>query len=284
MKSFSYHAFIDKRNDAFNNCSRELTDVAMFVNCAGLMSLDVRFTTLNEKGREDYYLMYIISGRLEFEIGERVLHGGSGDFVIYPPRTKYKYAHKDDNNIAYYFIHFTGFYAKMLLEVLGLGSEAGIWHAGTSESVSRTFSELFASFNSDERYKCERCGIITELILTMLAERRSRGGERSPLYKSLSYINSFYTDKISIPALAKMENISVSRYNTLFRRAMGVSPTKYILELRINHAITLLSSTDMDIGQIGELVGYSDKHFFSRAFKSYTGKSPREYRDSTKNI
>lgn len=284
MKSFSYRAFIDKKNDSFNLCSRELTDVNMFVNCTGLMCLDNRFTTINEKGREDYYLMYIIRGTLELELGGRVVTGRSGDFVIYPPRAKYKYAHKEeDDNVAYYFVHFTGSYVKMLLETLGLGTEGGIWHAGTSESVSRTFSELFTAFNSDERYKWERCGIITELILTMLAERRSRG-ERSILYKSLSYINSFYTDKISIPELAKMENISVSRYNTLFRKTTGTSPTKYIMGLRINHAITLLSSTDMDIGQIGELVGYSDKHFFSRAFKSYTGKTPREYRDKANSI
>ncbi len=283
MKSFSYRAFIDEKHDAFNLCSRELTDVNMFVNCTGLMCLDNRFTTLNEEGREDYYLMYIISGSLEFEFGERIVKGESGDFVIYPPRTKYKYAHKNDDNVAYYFIHFTGFYAKILLKTLELGTEGGIWHAGTSESVSRAFSELFVAFNSDERYKWERCGIITELILTMLAERRSRGAERSLLYKSLSYINSFYTDSISIPELAKMENISVSRYNTLFRRITGTSPTKYIMGLRINHASTLLCSTDMDIGQIGELVGYSDKHFFSRTFKAYTGKTPKEYRSMSKN-
>lgn len=284
MRSFSYRAFIDRENDSFNLCSRELTDVAMFVNCTGLTSLDNVFTTLNERGREDYYLMYIISGRLELEIGDRVVIGEVGDFVLYPPRTRYKYIHNDNENVSYYFIHFTGYYVKELLRRLDLGEGYGIWHAGTSESVSRTFSELFIAFNSDEKYKWERCGIITELILTMLSERRSRGAERSMIYKSLSYINSFYTDSISIPSLARMENISVSRYNTLFRKIMGTSPTRYIMGLRINHAITLLSSTDMDIGQIGEVVGYSDKHLFSRTFKAYTGLSPREYRSKQNSI
>jgi transcriptional regulator GlxA family with amidase domain len=112
----------------------------------------------------------------------------------------------------------------------------------------------------------------------MLAERAAAGGGRVSLHKSLSYINSLYTDRISVPELAEMENLSVSRYNAVFRSVTGMSPTKYIMGLRINHASTLLSSTDMDIGQIGEMVGYADKHFFSRVFKSYTGLSPREYR------
>ena len=281
MKSFSYSAFVDRNNMGNNNCSRELLTEPMLVNCTGFANIDKRFTTLNEAGRDDYYLMYIIGGRLEFEIKGRIFDGASGDFVIYPPRTRYKYIHKDDDQLAYYFIHFTGYYIEPLLERLSLDSCDRVWNAGTSERISHAFSDLFSTFNSDGKYKFERCGAITEIILTTLAELYETGGERAPLYKSLSYINSFYTDSISIPELAKMENISVSRYNTLFKEITGTSPTKYIMGLRINHAITLLTSTDMDIGQIGEHVGYYDKHFFSRTFKLYTGKTPREYRNKS---
>lgn len=282
MNSFSYTAFIDRENIGYNNCSRELVDESVFVNCTGFMSLDKRFTTINEPGRDDYYLMYIISGRLEFEIGDKIFEGKSGDFVIYPPRTRYKYVHKEDEPLSYYFVHFTGYYVAPLLEKLSLLPCDKVWHRGLSERISRAFSDLFAAFNSDGKYKFERSGAITEVILTTLAEFDEAEGERAPIHKSLSYINSFYTDKISVPDLARMDNLSVSRYNTLFKRIIGISPTKYIMGLRINYASTLLSSTDMDIGEIGEIVGYSDKHFFSRVFKEYMGKTPREYRNTAR--
>jgi YesN/AraC family two-component response regulator len=51
----------------------------------------------------------------------------------------------------------------------------------------------------------------------------------------------------------------------------------------MKHACTLLDSTDIAVGLIGEAVGYRDKYFFSKMFKKRLGISPRSYRDR-KNI
>jgi transcriptional regulator GlxA family with amidase domain len=75
-----------------------------------------------------------------------------------------------------------------------------------------------------------------------------------------------------------MEHLSVSRYCFLFKRRFGVSPQKYILELRISTAKELLTSTDLPIKEIGSACGYADPHFFSRIFCKSCGVSPTEYR------
>ena len=91
MKSFSYYAFDDSCHDGYNLCSREYLDIPIAVNCAGVINLNKGFTTYNKKARLDYYLMYISVGELEFELdGERKI-AKSGDFVIFPPRYRYKY-------------------------------------------------------------------------------------------------------------------------------------------------------------------------------------------------
>jgi len=102
--------------------------------------------------------------------------------------------------------------------------------------------------------------------------------ESEPLARSLSYIKSLYTEPIKIPELARMEGLSVSRYNTVFREVTGTSPTRYIIDLRLKQAATLLLSTDLPIGRIGSTVGYEDNHFFSKIFKCYMGVSPQAYR------
>jgi AraC-like DNA-binding protein len=98
--------------------------------------------------------------------------------------------------------------------------------------------------------------------------------------KSLSYINGSYTEPIRIPRLAAMEGLSVSRYNTVFRQCVGVSPVRYITKLRMRQACTLLEGTGLTVKQISKIVGYEDNHFFSKIFKSYVGVSPVAYREN----
>ena len=102
-----------------------------------------------------------------------------------------------------------------------------------------------------------------------------RGGELS---SSISYINANYTSEIFVPDLAAMEGLSVSRYNVRFKSITGVSPVKYIIGLRMSHASSLLSDTNLSVSEIGEIVGYSDNHFFSKSFKEHFGLSPVAYR------
>ena len=116
-----------------------------------------------------------------------------------------------------------------------------------------------------------------ERILIGLCRLRSAKNE-VPLSRSLSYIRTSYTTEIRIPELAAMESLSVSRYNALFKKAIGVSPVSYINDMRIKHACSLLDTTDLPIKTVGEIVGWQDNHFFSKVFKAHVGMSASEYR------
>ena len=94
MNSVSYYSYTDERENRYNLCSRHSTEFPIEVNCAGLMSLEHPFTTYNESGRDDYYLMYIVEGELEYDIDGCQQIGKVGDFIVFPPRYKYKYADK----------------------------------------------------------------------------------------------------------------------------------------------------------------------------------------------
>ena len=96
--------------------------------------------------------------------------------------------------------------------------------------------------------------------------------------KSISYINGNYVQDLRIPELAKMENLSVSRYNSLFKQVTGISPVEYIKKMRLASACELLSATDLPIKTVSAMVGYPDSHFFSRIFKKSLGVSPAFYR------
>ena len=63
-----------------------------------------------------------------------------------------------------------------------------------------------------------------------------------------------------------------------FKKAYGITPYAYLMNLRIQAAKNLLTSTDKTAREIAEYLRFSSEYHFSNFFKSKTGTSPREYR------
>ena len=62
---------------------------------------------------------------------------------------------------------------------------------------------------------------------------------------------------------------------------MGSAPVRYLRDLRINAARKLLEERpELEIKEIGAIVGYPDQGYFSRVFRQAVGVSPLEYRES----
>jgi AraC-like DNA-binding protein len=97
---------------------------------------------------------------------------------------------------------------------------------------------------------------------------------------ALDRIHQNYTATVDRKTLAECCNISTSQFHRIFIKAMAIGPVEYIRILRINHAQSLLISTNLSVKEICRLSGYSDPFIFSRAFKHKCGLSPDQYRNN----
>ncbi len=90
------------------------------------------------------------------------------------------------------------------------------------------------------------------------------------------YINENYQEDISLDDLA--EYISFSKYylSKLFKEVEGINYKDYLIKVRMEAAKTRLKRGDK-IKVVACEVGYSDRNYFSRAFKKYTGISPGKF-------
>lgn len=65
-----------------------------------------------------------------------------------------------------------------------------------------------------------------------------------------------------------------------FKERLGVSPMRYLSELRLSLAKNLLLSTDLSVADISRRSGFSSANYFVHMFKKKTGLSPTEFRRS----
>lgn len=273
--NLSYHAF-ESRLHGINACDRESEEYPLVVNCAGRIESSFPFTTNNKTGRSDIYLMYIVEG--ELRIGE--IKAEAGTIAIFGAKHPYSYSHTGDRDIVYLWVHFTGSYAERLLSELGLSKTPFIKKLSSDNLLESRFRSLFERFEGRSVFERQERACALERIL--LEAARSAAGEKrgERLFgTSLKYIHDHYNSNIKIPELARMENLSNSRYVTRFTAAIGMSPMSYIVELRLRYACDLLENTDMSIKEVASLSGYDDAHFFSKLFKKHVGLAPSEYRE-----
>ena len=78
-----------------------------------------------------------------------------------------------------------------------------------------------------------------------------------------------------------LNNAYVSR---LFKKETGSTLTEFVNRKRIEHALLLLNTTNMQIQIIAQHCGISDVNYFTKLFKKQIGKTPKEYRESLRSI
>lgn len=93
-----------------------------------------------------------------------------------------------------------------------------------------------------------------------------------------SIIQEGYASELSISRLAEEVFLTPNYISLIFKKETGETITDYITRIRIGKAKELLTSTDLKVMEISELVGYENPHYFSTVFKKTVGLHPLKYR------
>lgn len=93
----------------------------------------------------------------------------------------------------------------------------------------------------------------------------------------LHYIRHHYQN-LTLCELADRFHYSKPHLCTLIKQSTGMSFTNLIKQIRMARAVDYLTHTEMQIGEIAELVGYHSADHFSRVFRTSFSCSPQEYR------
>ncbi len=92
------------------------------------------------------------------------------------------------------------------------------------------------------------------------------------------YISTHYREDITLEDLSNLTYLNKYYLVHSFKEYTGYSPINFLINVRIQEAKHLLSTTDYPISKIAMQVGFSSHSYFCQIFKKETGQSPLQYR------
>lgn len=95
-----------------------------------------------------------------------------------------------------------------------------------------------------------------------------------------SFIRQHYQENITLNMLAELFYMHPNYLSRLFKEKTGENFVDYLADVRMQKVKELLCTSDYKMTEICGRVGYDNPRSFSKAFKNYTGMTPKEYRDS----
>ncbi|PTQ96587.1 AraC family transcriptional regulator [Mucilaginibacter yixingensis] len=121
-------------------------------------------------------------------------------------------------------------------------------------------------------------GLVTELLQKQRVKHANISSYQ--IEKALTLLRKSVDSDISMEVIASEVNLGYSKFRKDFKMHTGMAPHQYLMQLKLDHAKTLLSSTNTAIKEISSKLGFQSEFHFSKLFKNKTGKSPLKYRQS----
>lgn len=108
-----------------------------------------------------------------------------------------------------------------------------------------------------------------------------KASSKKALYQKMLKCREILQDhvygNISISEMALEVHLSQYRLYHVFKSTFGISPHRYLLQLKLNEALSLYRQGSLNWTQIAELLHFADLQSFSKLFRKYFRMSPKRY-------
>jgi len=220
----------------------------------------------NVKARPYAALSFRVSGTGKFEIGAKRFTTKPGDVLFLPANISYKVEYSVSESIV---VHFD---QCNYSEVENICLE-------NSSTINIGFENLLEVWNK-KRSINQTKSIIYD-ILDKMSNDQKISIDNTAVANCVRYIDAHFCDpKVDIETVCDVAFISVSSLQRAFAKYFGMSPKQYLIQLRMNRALELLTEIKLSVKEISFVCGFTDEKYFSRAFKKRYGCSPSQLKNN----
>lgn len=233
---------------------------------------------------EYYVIGYLESGQRTLSCMEQEYSLRPGNILLFNPGDSHACAQSDGGTLDYRGLNLS---KKVLLDwveaadgaqELPVFSPHVILDTETA-SCLRTLHELVMN-GSQGPEKEESLLLLISLLIQKYGQSPSRPlfQHQAEVEEVCAFIQDRYAEHISLDQLCRCAGLSRSTLLRAFTRAKGVTPYRYLENVRIGEAKKLLEQGISPV-EAALLVGFSDQSHFTNYFDRFLGLSPGSYRD-----
>ena len=242
-----------------------------------------------EKGRilNEFQLLYITNGNGVFTFGNNkqscLITEGKMFFLM--PGVWHTYKPLENSGWNEYWIGFKGDIVNKIVAEGFFINRPPVFNIGLNERIVDLYLKAIEIANEERAgYQQALSGIVMHILGLMYYRDKTRDFEDEELIKKINRAKVIMRESvyksITPEDIAKTLNISYSGFRRAFKEFTGTSPSKYMVELKLNEAKLLLSTTAQSVKEIAYSLNFDNPDYFPVFFKKRTGFTPLEYRNN----
>jgi AraC-like DNA-binding protein len=228
---------------------------------------------------------YLLKGNVEIKSKKEHFCAESGDIIYIPMGEIYTSDWHGSPDIEFYSLRYV--FAPSKLQV----DKASFIKRYKLQMLSKPGVDIRKKFERLHSYHCKN----DVNLYMVIAEFYSLYGElnemlqleklpfaKNLVLKAITFIENNPSADFNVPDLAKLCNMSESRFYNLFKVCTGLTPIEYKNRIRIQQATEMLSYGDCTVEWISNYLNFSSPAYFRRVFKKISGTNPGIFRDTIK--
>ncbi|SEO63801.1 AraC-type DNA-binding protein [Amphibacillus marinus] len=239
----------------------------------------------------DYDLWFIAAGEIQLQIKDTIHNAKAGELVLFSPKVAYTATAKE-NGCKIVYTHFD-FGISEQLHILDNFHLSGILSGQLVEEELLGFLNVYDDYRIKKPLSSLRLKAALTFLLAKIIEHYDTGvyyglfsqhfsnqantGTLDTLKPVFDYIQNNVNSPIRISDLANITGVSEKYFIAYFKKLVGVTPGRYIYQIKMNQARDMLYSKNYTIQEIAEQLGYPDQFSFSKSFKKYFKVSPSKF-------
>jgi AraC-like DNA-binding protein len=237
-----------------------------------------------DRDYEGYLFQYTLDGYGIYERkGERYkLTKGKAFFIHFPEDSRYYLNPSEDPNQTwtYFYLHFIGPAAEPFFRRIQELSGPVIDLAHDSMPVT-LFFEIYNTLKSQkpmEHYYSSEW-LYRFLVSLLRYVEFPKSGNSSPyVAAAMEWMSKNYGRQAALLEMGREMGITYSHLERLFRKEQGISPVRYLTQLRLEQSMKLLQNTGLGLDEIAEQCGFSCANYFAKVYKKVLHITPAEFR------
>lgn len=238
---------------------------------------------IHSRSLRQYQLQYVVSGMAKYHIEGKDYWTKHGDLILHRPNEQHSVEMVENQPYVCISIVFHFGVNPFPLDELF----KGMHFLGTflEHQVEKKISQIVTCYCQPGLSNQMLCQGLLMQLFSILSKEIEKNQSSTEIYEKTkaklvlirNYIANHYDQNICHSDLEKISGLSKNYITVKFKKIFEMTPFEFLIWIRMEKAKELAIQSNLSIGQIANLVGYSDVHTFGKMFKKKTGISLSQF-------